>query len=146
MSPASAFAQDAVPTPVPIRIQTPDLAFVNALQRQLSAYRATAEANGLLLSIVSAEPASDSLLNDLRLNGRRFSGAFVPYWLIPDLIRDGFIAPANSPPASLPPAVAQLRSFGGEWVATDFDHDCDLLFLRALPRSAPPHARPCSRV
>jgi ABC-type glycerol-3-phosphate transport system substrate-binding protein len=27
-------------------------------------------------------------------------------------------------------AIAQLRSFGGEWFATDLDHDCDLLYFR----------------
>ncbi len=123
-------AQDVVPTPVPIRIQTPNLAFVDALQMQLGAYQAKSGADNLVLSIVSSEPASDSLLNDLRLKGRRFAGAFVPNWLIPDLVRDGFIVPASPPPLPLPPAIAQLRSFGGKWIATDFDHDCDLLYTR----------------
>jgi ABC-type glycerol-3-phosphate transport system substrate-binding protein len=127
---SSARAQDAAPTPIPIRVQTPDLAFVDALETQLSVFQASHGNHGLLLSIVPAEPASDSLLNDLRLNGRRFSGAFVPCWSIPDLVRDDFIAPASPPPAPLPPAIAQLRSYGGEWVATDFDHDCDLLYIR----------------
>ena len=127
---SSARAQEAAPTPVPIRIQTPDLAFVDAIQAQMDIFQSSHSANNLLLSIVSAEPASDSLLNDLRLGGRRFSGAFVPYWLIPDLVRDGFIAPAKPPPVLLPPSLAVLRSFGGAWVATDFDHDCDLLYTR----------------
>lgn len=124
-----AHAQEAQ-TPEPIRIQTPDLAFTNALQRQLADFQNTTGNNDLLLSIVPAEPASDSLMSDLRLNGRRFAGAFVPQWLIPDLVRDGLITPAGQPPAPLPPVVAQLRSFGGEWVSTDLDHDCDLLYVR----------------
>jgi hypothetical protein len=130
LAPFASHAQDAAPTPVTIRIQTPDLAFVDALQRQLTHYQSTNDADALLFSIVPAEPAADSLLNDLRLNGRRFAGAFVPYWLIPDLVRDGFIEPATPPPVPLPPAIAALRSFGGEWFATDCDHDCDLLYTR----------------
>ncbi len=124
-------SQEPAPTPIPIRIQTPDLAFVDALQQQLEQFQIATGPNDLILSIVPAEPASDSLLSDLRSNNQRFSGALVPWWLVPDLVRGGFIAPANPPPRPLPPAIATLRSFGGEWVATDFDHDCDLLFLRA---------------
>ena len=120
-----------MPTPVPMRIQTPDLAFVDALQLQLTSYQAGNEADGLLLSIVPAEPASSSLLNDLRLNGRRFTGAFVPHWLIPDLVRDDYLLPAPAPSAPLPASIARLRSFGGQWVASDLDHDCALLFYRA---------------
>ncbi len=120
-----------MPTPVPIRIQTPELAFVDALQERLVGYQAAGGESNLLLSIVPAEPASDSLLNDLRLRGRRFSGALVPQWLIPDLVRDDFILPVSPPVTLLPESIARLRSFGGQWVASDLDHDCDLLFYRA---------------
>lgn len=123
-------AQDVAPTPVPVRIQTPDLAFVDALQTQLSRYQRAGGDDALLLSLVAAEPASDSLMSDIRSNGRRFAGAFVPHWLIPDLVRDAFIESAVPPPSPLPHAIAQLRSFGGEWVSTDLDHDCDLLYVR----------------
>jgi multiple sugar transport system substrate-binding protein len=124
------FAQTAAPTPVPARIQTPDLAFVGALQSALTTYGPVNGAFGLRLSIVPAEPASDQLLNDARSGARSFSGALVPNWLIPDLVRDDFILPVDPPPAPLPPAIARLRSFGGDWVSTDLDHDCDLLFYR----------------
>jgi hypothetical protein len=127
---ANTSAQDPAPIPVPVRIQTPDLVFVDVLQQQLDRFELVADSAPLLLSIVPAEPAPDSLLNDLRLNGRRFSGSFVPSWLIPDLVRDEFISEAPPPPSPLPSAIAHLRSFGGTWIATDFDHDCDVLFLR----------------
>lgn len=123
-------AQTAVPTPVPVRIQTPDLAFADALQQSLATYGKSGESSGLTLSIVAAEPASDQLLNDARGGGRRFSGAFIPQWLVPDLVRDNFVLLAEPPPAPLPLPVAQLRSFGGNWVATDLDHDCDLFYFR----------------
>lgn len=132
MGPVRVVAQSAAPspTPAPTRIQTPDLAFAEALQRALAAWSSENDAGGLILSIVPAEPASDSLLDDARSGARRFSGSFVPSWLIPDLVRDDFILPAPAPSQPLPASIAQLRSFGGEWYATDLDHDCDLLFYR----------------
>lgn len=120
-----------MPTPSPIRIQTPDLAFTGPLQQQFSAYQATNPSDGLRLSVVPAEPAADSLLNDARMELGQFAAAFSVTSSIPDLVRDNFIRPASPPPRPLPRAIAQLRSFGGEWVATDFAHDCTLLVLRA---------------
>lgn len=120
---------EAPSPPLPVRIQTPDLAFAEPLRQLLGQWSRDHESN-LKLSIVPAEPASDSLLNDARTGQARFSGAIVPGWLLSDLVRDGFIVPATPPPTPLPSAIAQLRSFGGAWVATDFDHDCDLLYYR----------------
>ncbi|HET9658974.1 MAG TPA: hypothetical protein VFP05_01485, partial [Thermomicrobiales bacterium] len=121
---------DPSPTPIPIRIQTPDLAFADALKGSLVRWSDANAIDDLRLSIVPAEPASDSLLNDARKGIERFSGAFVPNWTIPDLVRDHFILPAPPTLAPLPLAIAQLRSFGGGWFATDLDHDCDLLYFR----------------
>ena len=115
---------------VPALIQTPDLAFAEPLRLFFDRWARDHGIDDVQLSIVRAEPASDSLLNDARTGLARFAGAFVPSWLIPDLIRDHFIDDADPPPAPLPPAVAQLRAFGGRWVASDFDHDCDLLYSR----------------
>lgn len=115
---------------MPVRIQTPDLAFVDALQQQLTTFQSTGKGEDLLLSIVPAEPAVDGLLTDIRTNAGRFSGAFVPYWAIPDLVRENALERANPPPSELPAPMSRLRSFGGEWVATDLDHNCDLLFFR----------------
>lgn len=123
-------AQTAVPTPVPVRIQTPDLAFVDKLQVTLGDSAQASGDSGLTLSIVPAEPASDQLLNDARSGARRFSGALVPNWSIADLVRDDFVLPVPPPSTPLAPAIAGIRSFGGEWITTDFDCDCDLLFLR----------------
>jgi ABC-type glycerol-3-phosphate transport system substrate-binding protein len=130
--PGSVRAQPAAPspTPTPIRIQTPDLAFADALNQARASWSVANDAADLILSIVPAEPASDSLLNDARSGARRFSGSFVPGWLISGLVRDEYIVPAAAPPKTLPASVAQLRCFGGEWYATDLDHDCDLLFFR----------------
>ncbi len=132
LGPGSVRAQSAAPspTPTPIRIQTPDLAFADALNQALDNWSVANDAADLILSIVPAEPASDSLLNDARSGARRFSGSFAPNWLMSDLVRDEFILPAAAPPEALPASIAQLRSFGGEWYATDLDHDCDLLFYR----------------
>lgn len=125
-----ASGRTAPPTPVPVRIQTPDLAFADALRAVLGRWAASGDAANLELAVVPAEPASNLLLDDARSGLGQFSGAFVPSWLIPDLVRDEFIVPAGPPPIFLPPAIARIRSFGGEWVGTDFDHDCDLLYFR----------------
>jgi multiple sugar transport system substrate-binding protein len=132
LGPSSARAQSAAPspTPTPIRIQTPDLAFADALNQAKDSWSVANDAADLILSIVPAEPASDSLLNDARSGARRFSGSVIPNWLISDLVRDEYIVPATAPPETLPASITQLRSFGGEWYATDLDHDCDLLFFR----------------
>jgi len=127
----AAGSRAAPPTPVPVRIQTPDLAFTEAVQSVFRRWKASTGAADLELAVVPAEPASNLLLDDARGGMGQFSGAFVPSWLISDLVRDDFIVPTDPPPVTLPPAIARIRSFGGEWVATDFDHDCDLLYYRA---------------
>ena len=125
-------AQTVAPTaiPIPTRIQTPDLAFADPLLQLRNAWAEAKGADDVILSIVPAEPASDQLLTDARSGTQRFSGAIVPNWLIPDLVRDAFITPLTAPPEPLPASITQLRSFGGQWVAADLDHDCDLLFYR----------------
>lgn len=132
IGPVRAHAQTAAPspTPTPIRVQTPDVAFADALNQIRADWSAAHDAADLILSIVPAEPASDSLLNDARSGARRFSGSFVPNWLLPDLVRDNFILPTAAPSEALPASMAQLRSFGGAWYASDLDHDCDLLYYR----------------
>lgn len=120
----------AQPSPSPIRIQTPDLAFADPLRQILASWATVSDTSSLVLSIVPAEPATDSLLRDARSASAQFAAAFVPVWSISDLVRDGFIAPVSPPPQPVWPALAQLRSFGGEWVASDLDHDCDLLYYR----------------
>ncbi len=128
---AAVHARSAPPTPVPNRIQTPDLAFAEALRSELGRWAAANGKADLELAVVPAEPASNLLLDDARSGVGQFSGAFVPSWLIPDLVRDDFIVPLDPPPVPVPSAIARIRSFGGEWVSTDFDHDCDLLYFRA---------------
>lgn len=125
-------AQTVAPTAttIPTRIQTPDLAFADPLRQLRDVWAESTGTSDVILSIVPAEPASDSLLADARSGARRFSGAIVPNWLIPDLVRDAFIAPAPAPSQPLPASIARLRSFDGQWIATDLDHDCDLLFFR----------------
>ncbi|MEZ4530168.1 MAG: ABC transporter substrate-binding protein [Thermomicrobiales bacterium] len=123
-------AKGAPSPPIPVRIQTPDLAFVSRLQELRDQWAMGNQGSDLLLSVVPAEPAAASLLEDARSGSDRFAGAIVPNWLIPDLVRDSFIRPAMPPPTPIPAPIAQLRSFGGEWIATDLDHDCDLLFFR----------------
>ncbi len=126
MSSPRADAQDVDPT----RIQTPDLAFAEPVLRLFSDWANARSADGIELSIVSPESAANVLLDDARSGGGQYSAAFVPNWLLSDLVRDDFIEPASPPPTPIPRSVAQLRSFGGEWVATDLDHDCDLLYFR----------------
>lgn len=121
---------DGTRAAAPIRIQIPDLAFARALENLLTVWTSTNSTAQLTLALVPPEPASASLLNDARMQLNQFAGALVPVWTIPDLVRDDFIVPVSPPPIALPRSVAHLRSFGGEWVTSDFDHSCDLLYWR----------------
>ncbi|TXG80000.1 MAG: carbohydrate ABC transporter substrate-binding protein [Thermomicrobiales bacterium] len=123
-------AQDTQPTPVPTRIQTPDLAFAAPLQELRTSWARANPGARLILSVVPAESSSDSLLEDARSGRNQFAGALVPNWLIPDLARESLIRTTSPPPAPIPEPIAQIRSFGGEWVTTDLDHDCDVLYFR----------------
>lgn len=113
----------------PIRLRIPEVAFVDHLDMRIRDWNSDPTHHPIQPVVVDAEPAVDWLLDDLRAGRNQAAGAIVPYWSVPDLVRDAFIGPVAAPSSSLPLSIRRLLSFGGSWVSTAFDHDCTLIYV-----------------